>query len=128
MRAILVITIAALSALVSCKKVKMPANTNELMGEWKVVNEPGGWGTSERSDGKTTFKFTKQGRLYVFENHILKSTRTFHFTKRRSIYSAEQEYIIDYDKGTDQSFKIEGNTLYLNIEAADAGGYVLTRK
>jgi hypothetical protein len=128
MKSFLIAASIGLMALSSCQKVAMPANTSQLFGSWKVVTEPNGWGANSKTKDLVIYKFTKQGRCYIFTNTVLTRVRDFKFTRRRSIYSTEQEYLIDYDKGTDQSFKIEGNTLYLNEEAFDAGGYELTKK
>jgi hypothetical protein len=124
-----IVFVAMVMIFFSCKKVALPdSNTQALIGRWKLVSVNKGWGGSTESDGKTTFEFTKHGKFYEYHNLLLKRTTSFSFTLRRSIYNNEDQYIIDYKKGTDQSFKVVGDKLYLNAEAFDGGGYVLTRK
>ncbi|MES2515028.1 MAG: hypothetical protein V4580_12830 [Bacteroidota bacterium] len=124
---IILVAVVVISA--SCKKVPLPdSQAQALIGRWKVLSVNSGWGGNTESDGKTTFEFTKHGKFYEYHNMLLKRTTSFSFTQRRSIYSNETQYIIDYKKGTDQSFKIVGDKLYLNAEAFDGGGYVLTKK
>lgn len=129
-KTIIISTIIFLIVLTSCKKVKLPnSQTSELIGKWKVVSVTSGWGGTTASDGKTVIEFTKYGKCNVYHNSILKSRTKFSFVERKSIYSGELEYIIEYSNhNTAESFKITGNTLYLNAEAYDGGGKELTRK
>lgn len=129
-KSITIITISLLIVFTSCKKVKLPnSKTAELIGKWTLVSETNGWGTTKSSDGKTTIEFTKYGICNIYHNSIIKSRTKFSFTERRSIYSGDIEYIIEYanDK-TPESFKINMNKLSLNAEAYDAGGKELRRK
>jgi hypothetical protein len=130
LKKIFITTFVFLIVWTSCKKVKLPdPRTSELIGKWTLISETNGWGGITNSDGKTVMEFTKYGKFRIYENSILRNTTKFSFVEKRSIYSGESEYIIDYSNNrTSESFRIDGNRLFLNAEAYDGGCKELIRK
>ena len=120
---------AVVTFLFSCKKVNLPDDqSKQLIGKWKYVTSSGGFGGGEIHTDVTEVEYTKYGKCKRKDKKLFELNKKFKIELSRSIYSTEQVYVIKYDSGSWQSFKIVNDTLYLYDEVYDGYGYTFVRK
>ncbi|MDI1353483.1 MAG: hypothetical protein PSX36_01105 [bacterium] len=103
---------------------KLFAHWNFLSGSGGITGKGPGW----TKENQIHIQFKKNGSYYFFENGKPKTCDKFLLIEKNSLLTGQKVNMIDYRNGSDQSFRISGDTLFLQDEMQDGFSYIFLKK
>lgn len=126
----ILIVILLITGAIACEPAPKPEQGGELLGSWKWLNSSGGIGgwteTPESTGQNIRIEITKE-RYLKYINDTLEADMSYSLDIDTTGVYSRDSLLIRYENGHEQTYRTQGDTLYL-IDAACLDCYGHTYK